>query len=244
MRNTIKHGRFKGVEWYPKEDTYTLVGGAGGIGSWLTMLLSRAGFKPVVFDFDTLEEHNMSGQLYSKHMIGLPKVEALKKVVSDYCSQELMVFNEVVTDETFSHAITFSAFDNMKARRALFTSWKQNFHTDPKAIFIDGRLTAEQMQIFCVIGGDTRALEEYDYEHLFNDSMVEDAPCTVRQTSHAAAMIASHMVGFLTNHITNVYNGEQMRPVPFNWEYFIPLDFLTVKNHSDYALNRSLQGQI
>lgn len=232
MSYGVKHGRFKGVEWYPRGDTYTLVGGAGGIGSWLTMLLARAGFKPVVFDFDSLEEHNMSGQLYSKHMIGMPKVEALKKVVSDYCSAELIVFNEKVTSDTFTHSITFSAFDNMKARRDLFDSWKQSFHTDPTAIFIDGRLTAEQMQIFCVVGGNHKDIETYDYDHLFHDFMVEDAPCTLRQTSHAAAMIASHMVGFLTNHITNVYNEEVMRPVPFSWEYFIPLDLLTIQNQN------------
>ena len=115
MSNDIKHGRFKGVDWYPRGDVYTLVGGAGGIGSWLTMLLARAGFKPIVFDFDVLEEHNMSGQLYTKHHIGMQKVDAIKKIVDDFCSMEITVFNEAVTEETFTNPIVFSAFDNMNS---------------------------------------------------------------------------------------------------------------------------------
>ncbi len=76
-----KFNRFKDAPWFPKEDVHTVVGGAGGIGSWLTLLLSRAGFKPIVFDFDTLEEHNLGGQFFSKRQIGKTKVEALEENV-------------------------------------------------------------------------------------------------------------------------------------------------------------------
>ena len=57
--------------------------------------------------------------------------------------------------------------------------------------FIDGRLTAEQLQIYCVKYQD---IERYRTEALFSDSDVPDAPCTMKQTSHVAAMIASYMV--------------------------------------------------
>ena len=92
-------------------------------------------------------------------------------------------------------------------------------------IFIDGRLRAEQMQIFCVTPDK---IEEYE-KHLFDDSEVEDAPCTLKQTSHSAAMIASHMTAFFTNHLTNNNSGDIDRTVPFLWEYFIPLDYLKVE---------------
>lgn len=51
--------RFKDAPWFPKEETAIIVGGAGGIGSWLSLLLSRAGFYPIVYDYDRLEEHNL-----------------------------------------------------------------------------------------------------------------------------------------------------------------------------------------
>ncbi len=40
-----QHNRFKDAPWYAKEDVNVLIGGAGGIGSWLTLFLSRANFK-------------------------------------------------------------------------------------------------------------------------------------------------------------------------------------------------------
>lgn len=135
--------------------------------------------------------------------------------------------------ESLTHHIMFSAFDNMEARKTMFQSWVEHIsvleeddHDLEEAIFIDGRLTAEQLQIFCVTPKD---IEEYK-KHLFDDSEVEDAPCTFKQTSHSAAMIASHMIAFFTNHITNVREGENVRSLPFFWEYFIPLDLLTNGN--------------
>ena len=38
------HSRFKGLKWYSKEERDVLVGGAGGIGSHLSFLLSRANY--------------------------------------------------------------------------------------------------------------------------------------------------------------------------------------------------------
>ena len=87
------------------------------------------------------------------------------------------------------------------------------------------RLTMEQLQIFCVTPD---RIEEYEREHLFDDSEVEDAPCTMKQTSHSAAMIASHMVGLFTNHITNIYEREIIRDIPFYYEYFIPITLTEV----------------
>lgn len=231
--------RFKDAPWFPKEETFCVVGGSGGIGSWLTVLLARAGFLPVIYDFDTIEEHNMGGQLFPKRLIGKTKVEALAEIVKDFTDTEITANNEMYTKESMSHHYVFSAFDNMKARKDMFEAWcdyvrewqEENGILDITKeiegdidipIFIDGRLTAEQMQIFCVT---PKYISKYK-EHLFDDSEVEDAPCTLKQTSHSAAMIASHMVAFFTNHIANNNIGETDRALPFMWEYFIPINYV------------------
>lgn len=227
-----QHNRFKDAPWYPKDDMYVMVGGAGGIGSWTTVLLSRAGFKVIVHDFDILEEHNLGGQLYKRYQVRDPKVNALAVIVQDFCDEEIVPLHIKITEDTPLHRMFISAFDNMKARTVSYVNWLENFKDDPKAIFIDGRLNAEQMQILCVRGGEQYRSEQREYlsEYLFDDSAVEDAPCTFKQTSHAAAMIASHIVGFFTNHITNVLEGDDARTVPFFWEYFIPMDLMGIKN--------------
>ena len=331
--NEIHTSRFKDAPWFAKEEINTVIGGAGGIGSWLTLLLCRAGFTPVVYDFDRLEEHNLAGQMYSKQdaISNKLKVTALKENCKAFADTDINIFSERITEETMSHNYVFSAFDNMKARKDMFGAWKvfvedwksnllpqelvdvevvtynviltscngnklatlklvkdllnldlregkdlvdsvdiRPGHTPVPAIiktgltleeadelvglfkdinasaelmpiyktekqlsnvpgdtpiFIDGRLRAEQMQIFCVTPDN---IEEYE-KHLFDDSEVEDAPCTLKQTSHSAAMIASHMVAFFTNHLTNNNAKDIERNVPFLWEYFIPLDYLTVE---------------
>ena len=233
--------RFKDAPWFPKEETNVIVGGAGGIGSWLTLMLSRAGFYPVVYDFDVLEGHNLAGQLYTQKdaEIGALKVDALKGLCKHFADTDITVMAEKYTKDSMTHNYVFSAFDNMQARKDMFAAWKEyvkeweEFKSVADAthipnislsepIFIDGRLTAEQMQIFCVTPDK---IEEYE-KHLFDDSEVEDAPCTMKQTSHSAAMIASHMVGFFTNHMTNNAVKDKDRTVPFFWEYFIPINYI------------------
>ena len=233
--------RFKDAPWFPKEETNVIIGGAGGIGSWLTLMLSRAGFYPVVYDFDRLEGHNLAGQLYTKKdaEIGALKVDALKGLCKHFADTDITVMAEKYTKDSMTHNYVFSAFDNMQARKDMFAAWKEyvkeceDFKGIADAvhipniplsepIFIDGRLTAEQMQIFCVTPDK---IEEYE-KHLFDDTEVQDAPCTMKQTSHSAAMIASHMVGFFTNHMTNNAVKDKDRTVPFFWEYFIPINYI------------------
>lgn len=217
------HNRFKDAPWFPERDELIMIGGAGGIGSWLTFFLTRAGFKPSVYDFDIIEEHNLGGQLFRKQDVGKNKVTALYQIIKDYCGEEINTFTDKIDEDSPTHHFMFSAFDNMKARKDLFEVWKQSIEGCPVTpIFIDGRLTMEQLQIFCVTPA---TMDEYENEHLFDDSEVEDAPCTMKQTSHSAAMIASHMVGSFTNHITNIYEREVVRDVPFFYEFFIPVTY-------------------
>lgn len=219
--------RFKDAPWFPETDELCLVGGAGGIGSWLSFFLVRAGFKPIVYDFDIIEEHNLGGQLFRKSDINIAKVVALHDIIKTFCGEEISTFNEKIDENSPTHHFCFSAFDNMKARKDLFEVWKRSIPGCPvQPVFIDGRLTMEQLQIFCVTPD---RIIEYETEHLFDDSEVEDAPCTMRQTSHTAAMIASKMVSMFTNHITNIYEREVVRDVPFFYEHFVPVNLTNIE---------------
>lgn len=56
--------RFSDAPWYIP-GLPILVGGAGAIGSWLTLYLARQDAKLYVYDFDTIDLTNMGGQLYN-----------------------------------------------------------------------------------------------------------------------------------------------------------------------------------
>lgn len=228
MSNTSSRefrSRFKDAIWYPLEgeDIEIIIGGSGGIGSWLALMLGRADFNLHIYDFDTVEKHNLGGQLFSKEHIGKLKVEAISKILLNFADSECEAFSERYDEDSMATTFMFSAFDNMKARHDMFNNWYETNKGDKNAIFIDGRLLMEQLQVFCVT---METAEEYKKEHLFDDSEVEDLNCTMKQTSHCAAMIASIMTGFFTNHLTNLKKCEKIRDVPFSYHYFLPLHLM------------------
>jgi len=224
--------RFKDAPWFVenKSDRATcLIGGAGGIGSWLALFLARAGFHPFVFDDDLVEVHNVGGQLYSLKDIGKRKVEALDEILRRQADTTMAYRGERYTSNSMTHIYAFAAFDNMQARKDMFGNWYKEYvveNPNPNALFIDGRLLMEQMQIFCVT---PETALRYKNE-LFDDSEVEDAACTMKQTSHSAAMIASLMTGFFTNHMANKLENMTTREVPYFQEYYIPLNLTTTIN--------------
>lgn len=223
---TQQYNRFKDAPWFPKENETVMVGGAGGISSWLTLFLARAGFKPIVYDFDIIEEHNTGGQLFRLSDVGKHKVSALSEIIKEFANDSMSGFNNKIDENSPTHYFMFSGFDNMLARKNMFENWKRSIENCAVTpILIDGRLEMEQLQIFCVTPD---RIEDYE-KTLFTDEEVEDAPCTMKQTSHAAAMIATLMTAFFTNHMTNIYEREVVRDVPFYHEFFIPLALTTNK---------------
>jgi len=219
--------RFKDAPWFRERTETVLVGGAGGIGSWLVFFLTKAGFKPIVYDYDRIEEHNLGGQLFRPESVGHLKVDALYDMIKEFCNEEISVVDTPFDENSATHYFMFSAFDNMKARKDFFNVWKKSIENCPVTpILIDGRLLMEQLQIFSVTPEN---MQQYEEKYLFDDSEAEGGPCTLKQTSHSAAMIASHMVGMFTNHITNIYEREIIRDVPFYFEHFIPMTLTITK---------------
>jgi hypothetical protein len=217
--------RVKGASWffklYKKE---VIVLGQGGIGSWLSLLLARSGCDLYTFDMDVYEEHNMTGQLVRKKDVGKNKAEALKEIIQEFSPSTAVHTHGQYNEGSFTGDIVLCGFDNMHARKLAFTKWQEYVEGLPESarkesFFQDGRLLAEQLQIFNIRGDDAAAIKKYKEEWLFDDEEGAEGDCTFKQTSHAAALIASLMVGFLTNWVSG-----SPRRLPFLHEYVIPLN--------------------
>lgn len=225
-----KVSRFKTAPWYASDylvGSDITIGGAGGIGSWLAFYLARIGLSPTVWDFDMIEEHNLGGQLYSNSHIGVPKVVGLNAIIEDLCGPGHLNYEaEAFTEESYVGRICFSAFDNMAARKTLFTMWKDNFADAERAVFIDGRMLAEGGQVFCVRGNNPTQIAEYE-KTLFADSEIAEQPCTMKATSHCGSFIAILMTSILTNWATNMEaEAKELTPVretPFATRFELPL---------------------
>jgi molybdopterin/thiamine biosynthesis adenylyltransferase len=230
------HVRFSELPWYDPEfgPSWMTVGGAGGIGSWLCAVLSRAGYVLHVWDFDTIDETNFGGQLYSKNFEGKNKAESVKAMCEMLGAEQMIMTGQTLTETADVSPICFSAFDNMKARKILFESWVKTVNGLPeeekrKAIFVDGRMLAEAGHIYWVT---IDKIEAYRTQ-LFEDSVVGDQPCSAKATSHCGAFISSIMMAGFTNWVTNVKLEMDAREVPFKMEFELALLNFTFKTEKE-----------
>lgn|SRR5574343_79379 len=225
--------RVKGAEWFVHAlNAPIVVIGAGGIGSWLSLLLGRLGSKLYIFDNDQFEVHNMTGQFITNDYIEHRKSSAVRELVKKFCPSVEIIPKANYTMDSFSNYVVMCGLDNMEARKIAFTRWLQfrsSKHSSEhkKMLFIDGRLNAELIQILTVPGDNEEAIKRYEEKYLFEDSEVVEQECTFKQTSHCAAIIAGMMVTFYTNWLTNTFTGDAYRSVPFFYEFIAPLNMTT-----------------
>lgn len=225
----VYHERFKDAPWYGKKEIVT-VGGAGGIGSWLTLFLSRIGHEILLYDFDTVEPVNLGGQLYGMRHVGKTKTDALASVVDMLCGEHLIHqmgrFGTGPNENAIVSNICFLGFDNMDARKLMAEAWFK--HQESKKsrvpgevnILIDGRMEAETGMVYAITSpADYKRYMEND---MFADSDVPMAPCSYRGTTHNGARMASEMVNVLNAHIANKRRGQIIREVPYKIEYELP----------------------
>jgi hypothetical protein len=224
----VRYSRFSDAPWYDEESKQNIIiGGVGGIGSWVSLFLSRIGHKLIIFDMDSVDETNLAGQLYRDEDIGKAKVKAVKDVCSMFTNNVIETNETEYTAESPSTSIVISCFDNMKARDIMFRRWVQAlkfYRSKPetmdlykKSLFIDGRMTAEQGHIYFVT--PKTAMRYVDT--LFSDEEAEPLPCSMKATTHNGSMIASQMVAGLNNHISNLNAGFEYRSVPFYINYML-----------------------
>lgn len=217
--------RFSSAIWYENIQKKTVIlAGIGGIGSWAALLLAR--LKPAsmfIYDNDTVEAVNMSGQLYGQSDLGRPKVSALAGMIRNYANYgSVFAISERFTEESEASDIMICGFDNMAARKLFFNKWLSHVQSKPEeerknCLFIDGRLDAEMFQIFCIRGDDNYNIDRYEGEFLFSDAEADETICSYKQTTFCANMIASYMVNLFVNFCANEVGA--YRDLPFLTTY-------------------------
>lgn len=219
--------RFSSAEWYKKiRELDIVLAGIGGIGSYVAFLLSRLRPKSLfLFDPDRVESVNMAGQLYCAEDVGKNKVDAIARMLQKYSNFYCGTCAANYDREQFTKNIMICGFDNMEARRTYFNSWLArvgDFH-DPvdkaNMLFIDGRLSAEELQVLCFTGNDTYSINRYYNHYLFSDSEADHTICSYKQTTFMSNMIGSIMINLLVNFAANLCDPLMPRDLPFLTEY-------------------------
>ena len=230
--------RFSDAEWFNKvQEKVIVLAGVGGIGSNMAVILAKLNPSAIyIFDDDRVESFNLAGQFYSNEDIGKPKVEALAASVNKYTNyssifalnRRFMLGEDVVAD------IMVCGFDNMRARKDFFAAWKSHVMTLSEerrkdCLFIDGRLTADEFQIFCITGIDDFYMDNYVNNYLFNDYEAQRETCSYKQTGFLADMIGAFMVNLVVNFCANQVNPRRNMTLPFMTSYRSSIMFLDFK---------------
>ena len=218
--------RFNSAIWFDKTRKQDVtIAGLGGIGSYVVFMLSRLDVNTMtLYDPDKVEKVNLSGQLYNSNQIGDYKVDAAANMIANYSNYYSFVAKHEKLDEnSMISKVTICGFDNMKARKDAFRNWTNFVARLPEeergeCLFIDGRLAAEELQVFCIKGDDTDGERRYE-PYLFSDSQAAPTVCSYKQTTFMANMIGSIIVNLFINFVANQCNPLIDRDLPFYTEY-------------------------
>lgn len=229
--------RFSSADWFATVNRQEVtIAGVGGIGSWLAFMISRLNPNQIrLIDDDIVDRTNMSGQMYNNSNIGESKVRAVQRLINTYSNSfNVYCYQERVSESSELTRVVMCGFDNMLARKSAYSAWKRSVNSatpsdKAKYLFIDGRLAAETLQVFCFTGEDEYYMQQYEEHWLFDDSEAESTVCSYKQTSYCANLIASLMTNLFVNWCTNQCNPLVNRALPFMLEYTAEQMYLKVE---------------
>lgn len=240
MNNSLYTARFSSAVWFPSiRKKIILLAGLGGIGSYVSLFLSRLNPRQIIlYDYDKVDSSNLGGQLYSKSQIGNFKVTSAVENMLEFSNYSQIIAYSSPYDSSVTQDIMVCGFDNMRAREQFFEAWcnhVNNSEHPENCLFIDARLNAEEFQVFCIQGNDTHSINKYREEYLFSDLSVTEAICSYKQTSHIAAMLASFVVNYVTifcmNEIERAHSSHAIDIILPNFMYYNAVTFtLTQEN--------------
>lgn len=206
LLNNSYTGRFNGAPWFKDMEKYSVIlYGVGGLGSHFAYSIARTGISNIsLCDMDTVEAHNLSGQLFSKNDIRSPKSLAMCKFLNDYTDIKNIVAKTVSdTQVEFNYNCTnivVCALDNMETRKRIFEKVKNTSQENRPPLFIDLRGNPEYCVIYAIPMDSQEAIAKYE-EEFFSDGEAEAGVCSYKQTTYMANMCASLGTNALINFV-------------------------------------------
>lgn len=119
--------------------------GIGAMGSRIAELLVRLGIPKIhIWDMDTVEDKNITNQLYLHHQIGMKKTDALEEILMDINPTCKIVKHGEYKDQTLAGYV-FLCVDNIELRHSIASANENNTYI--KAMF-DTRMRLEDAQSY------------------------------------------------------------------------------------------------
>jgi len=171
--------------------------GAGAIGSFTALSLVKMGVGVVeVYDFDTVEPHNLPNQWYRVADLGRSKVLSLADMLSAFGGTVVPHPERFVAQPV--GGIVICAVDSMDARIPI---WRHVRKSRRVELFVDARMGAEVGKVLAIRPQDPDDCRAYA-EDLYPSTEALRAPCTARSTIYCAAGLAAFIGATVGNFLS------------------------------------------
>lgn len=196
----------------PAHQKQVVLVGAGTIGSWLGLALSKLGVDDlIVIDPDSVELHNIPNQFFIQSQCGKSKVSSLSALLKGLGYPKMRGAYGKITPDNFDilkenisitkDTIFVSCVDNMEARKAVF----EIATTLPNVkFFVDGRMAGQFIRVFSIDLSNKEDVNFYrstlhndDTSDIKNDEVkkASEVPCTAKSIVDVSMVIAGKMCG-------------------------------------------------
>jgi hypothetical protein len=149
-----------------------------------------------IWDFDTVEEHNIANQLYPIDAVGKLKVEALSAVVEGFGGLRPQVVPKAFAAEERVSGVVCACVDTMEARRQI---WQAVRFKPAVSLYLDARVAGEIGVLYTVKPCDIHQVRFYE-QTLYSDEEALDLPCTERSIIYNGFFVAALMVSQIKKH--------------------------------------------
>jgi molybdopterin/thiamine biosynthesis adenylyltransferase len=212
MINIIRHS---GI-FNPTKHNKLRIGiiGLGAIGSGVTEALVRMGFNNFeLLDYDTIEDHNISNQLYFNETIGESKVEACaKKLLMINKDLKIIKRKEMFGEETeLNSDIIIIATDNMLARKNIVNNAIKQKRAK---ILIDGRMSGLNFTVHTIRDLYNKLEVDFYWKHWFPDDKKVNERCSEKTIIYNVLGVSS----FIVEQLVKVLKKE-LAPRFINFDY-------------------------
>lgn len=206
MSNDERHVASMGLLPLKVRKTPITIIGAGSTGSFTTLALAKMGFGRItVWDFDTVELHNVDNQLYGEDMVGFSKVAALEEIISRLAGVNITPWDFMynLAEPISADEIIILATDSIGSRREIWDAIKFK----PFKALIDSRMAAEQFSVYTI--NPQIYTEQKGYELTFfpaSEAVAER--CTEKSIMYTPLILG----GVIANQVKRILAGNTVKP--------------------------------
>lgn len=182
--------------------------GCGAIGSNLGVQLAKLGCSYIhLWDFDDVEEHNITNQAFNRTHLNQLKVDALATEMSNNNPDITIIKHPEGWKGEKLTGYVFMAVDSMELRSEILTSMEFNMKVE--AVF-DGRIGLADGQSYAAIWSNETHKKNLMDACDFKDSEVE-VPMSACGTTYSVMPSVQVTVSYMVSNFINLLNTDELK---------------------------------